>query len=255
MDSRRVDTDLEEEDEATSSVVILPDDPTNEANMLARQLSDYRQHSGIDVWGLAIYRCTYTSDTDWQAFMRILNNTVHSSLGRHGHPQLFTSLHWTVQSDRLTLDGASRDFVRKKFREWVEVQVMALKIKRSSVAESESPMDPEQVDLNIVWNQRFRFCVFVDQEVLESVIRDDAVIDGTEDLMSGGFVDLIDKDWNEDAAKVEDDGEKEDVGGYKTYEVGWMRTAIDTFIPRTYFLLGDGPFHEIYERPTAITRP
>jgi hypothetical protein len=57
---------------------------------------------------------------------------------------------------------------------------------------------------------------------------------------------FIEDMWDEESRK--------DVDGYKTYEVGWMRIAVDGLVPRTYLLLGEGPFSEVYKRPPVVVR-
>ena len=211
------------------------DTPYNDGSTLAQQLQNYRRHSSVDVWGFAIYRCSYDSESDWQTFIAILNERARGSLNFHSTPELFEKLDWAVQSDPSTLDGATRDTVRARFRNWVAEQTSQL---------------PDPQDINVTWNQRFRYCIYVDATVLESVVKN-APRPPQRDLAGVGCVDVISKEWDERAAQEEDE-EEEDIEGYKTYDVGWMKVSIDGLVPRIYMLLGEDPWSEIYQRPPAV---
>jgi hypothetical protein len=63
-------------------------------------------------WGFIIYRCTYTSDTQWAAFMSYLNTRVRRNLEAAGAGNLFTRVDWDVQEDR-ALEGAGVGEVRE----------------------------------------------------------------------------------------------------------------------------------------------
>jgi hypothetical protein len=63
-------------------------------------------------WGFIIYRCTYTSDIQWAAFMSYLNTRVRLNLEAAGAGDLFTRVDWDVQEDR-ALEGAGVGEVRE----------------------------------------------------------------------------------------------------------------------------------------------
>ncbi|XPT00521.1 hypothetical protein M3J09_009672 [Ascochyta lentis] len=68
-------------------------------------------------WGFIIYRCTYTSDTQWAAFMTFLNARVRLNLEAVGAGDLFARLDWDLQEDR-ALEGAGVREVRERFTQW-----------------------------------------------------------------------------------------------------------------------------------------
>lgn len=170
--------------------------------------------------------------------MNILNERARNLLRVHSTPELFEKLDWTVQSDLVTLDNAGRDAIRARFRERAAQQTASM---------------PEPDDLNVTWNQRFRYCIYVDAAALESVVSD-ALQPLERDLEGIGYVDLVVKDWDEQSAREEDEGE-EKVDRHRTYEIGWMKTAVDRLVPQTYMLLGEGPLSEVYERPPVVVKP
>lgn len=156
----------------------------------------------------------------------------------YSHPELYNTLSWPIQSDAQTLDGASKDFVRERFGEWDEREVADLQV------------GPD--DRNMRRNQRFRYCIHVDEKALISVVKD-APQPPAPDLRGIGYVNLVAKDWDEQEARDDGEGE-EDVDGKRMYDAGWMKVAVDGLAPETYQILdsGAGTFGMIYERPPRI---
>ena len=68
------------------------------------------------------------------------------------------------------------------------------------------------------------------------------------------YLDLVALEWDEGEALAENGGDEEKLDGCAAYDVGWMRVALDDFVPRTYMLLGESPFMELYERPPVVVR-
>ena len=231
-----------QEESEYAECAIDRDSDFNEAAALASQLPP-QQRAGIHNWGLVIYRCTYASDSAWQHFLDVLDTMTRHSLRTYSHPELYNTLSWTIHSNPQALDGASKDFVRERFQEWVEREIANLQI----------AMDYR---LTARWNQRFRYCIHVNEEVLESVVRD-APQPPLPDLQGVGYVNLIAKDWDEQEAKENDGEGEEEVDGKRMYDVGWMKVAVEGLAPRTYQLLGHGggPFSDLYERPPTIAMP
>jgi hypothetical protein len=62
--------------------------------------------------GFVVYRCTYTSDADWDRFMNFLNTQTKTSLENAEMGDLFPRVDWNVQQDA-SLDGASFEVVRE----------------------------------------------------------------------------------------------------------------------------------------------
>ncbi|KAK4906159.1 hypothetical protein LTR49_024645 [Elasticomyces elasticus] len=161
-----------------SGAVIDRESPFNEAAKLAQLLQVY-QKAGLSTWGFVIYRCTYSSDSDWQRFLNILNATVQGCLRAESHLEFYHTLSWTVQSDPQTLEGASKDLVREHFKRWVGREIADLHV--------------DSHELTVRHSQKFRYCLHVDEGALNSVIRD-APQPPSLDLHGIGFVNLIAKD-------------------------------------------------------------
>ena len=76
------------------------------------------RHLGHKHWSFTIYRCTYGDNGAWSRLMSILRDSVRESLAYYGTEELVDSFDCTVHEDASILDGASKDLVRQRFREW-----------------------------------------------------------------------------------------------------------------------------------------
>ena len=172
---------------------------------------------------------------------------------------LVRGLDWRVQDDAATLDGASKDEVRRRFRQLVSDQLKP--------EESDEPIVSYMAESE---NPRWNFCVHVDRECLDSVLRDPS--DGTIDPMSGQrFVNVIraDGDWetidydrfdwathtppeDPDEDDPHDEGE-EQIEGSRRHDVGWMKVQVGDLIPSLYDdLMKRQMWHPTYVRPPEI---
>ncbi|KAK5114557.1 hypothetical protein LTR85_010134 [Meristemomyces frigidus] len=224
-----------------SEVVMDRDESFNDAADLARQLAPYHG-AGCKSWGFVIYRCTYASDSAWEHFLDVLNARTRRSLREYSYPELYDTLSWSIESDDQTLNGASKDFVRERFRDWVEREIADLSIAPGHEG-------------TVRWNPKFRYCIHADEGVLKSVV-DDAPQPPAPDLDGVAYVNLVAKDSDEQEAKY--DGEKDlEVDGQRMYDVGWMKMAVDGLAPRAYslFACGGDTFSDLYERPPAVAIP
>jgi hypothetical protein len=121
---------------------------SNKADKLERQL----QEDGHKIWGWVIYRCTYSSDTDWADFMSRLRTHIEKSLGLHNGLDMMDSLDYQVFEDKALFDAASPVTVREHFRQWVQL----------------APQREQGVPA--MRSQRYNFCIHVDEEALQSII-------------------------------------------------------------------------------------
>jgi hypothetical protein len=62
--------------------------------------------------GFSVYRCTYSSDSEWKRFMAYLDTTVRAALAREELDDLCDRLDWAVQEDE-DLNKAKVDVVRR----------------------------------------------------------------------------------------------------------------------------------------------
>jgi len=113
--------------------------------------------SGYHTWGFVVYRCTYSNDLLWAAFVDTLQSVTESMLERSellGHR---AHLKWTFIEDRETFEDASVDTVRTQFQEWVGA--------RNVTRDGPGVDSPNVLDYSI----RFRYCLMVDKTCLESL--------------------------------------------------------------------------------------
>lgn len=118
------------------------------------------QETGFRKWGFRIYRCTYDDDDAWDRYMGNLENRLEKALKVTGSDYMLTPYHeWTIVEDREALDGAPKEEVRSRFREWSEAR---------SVERDGPGADHELIGL-IGLVARFEACIMVDKECLDSM--------------------------------------------------------------------------------------
>ncbi|MCJ1224048.1 hypothetical protein MMC12_000691 [Toensbergia leucococca] len=198
----------------------------NEGEVLKHQL----QEDGQRNWGFVIYRCTYGNDNLWNYFMKVINERVRASLDFYETPELMKTLDWRVEEDRAFLDGASKDQVRQHFRHWIVTNTAAGRKERLA--------------------PRYNYCVHVDKESLESVIKY-APQPPDADLAPIGYVNIISANWT-----FEEDEDEDEIEGCTQNDVGWMKAPVDGLAPGFYSMLGESGGWEIcYVRPPGIAEP
>jgi len=196
-------------------------------NNTADCIERYLQEDGHRTWGFVIYRCTYESDDDWGQFMERLRDQIRRTLEIYNGLDMMDSLSITVFEDRSILDGASTSVVREHFKQWA-----------ATAPQQEQGTGP-------ALSQRYRYCVQVDAEALESVIHD---------TISDGFVNLIWKDWEPDKPDHREEIE-EPVEGCTQHKVGWLNVAYqDVMVGMYYYLRGWNDWYAEYRRPPEVAR-
>ena len=195
----------------------------------------YLQEDGHRTWGFVIYRCTYESDDDWDQFMERLRYRIREVLEIYNGLDMIDSLSMTVIEDRSILDGASTSIVREHFKQWA-----------STAPQQEQGTGP-------ALSQRYRYCVQVDDEALESVIHDSPA-PPEPDTISDGLVNLIWKDWEPYRPDPREEVE-EPIEGCTLNNVGWMRVAYpDVMVGMYYYLRDYNDFYREYRRPPEVAR-
>ncbi|KAG8623333.1 hypothetical protein KVT40_008309 [Elsinoe batatas] len=203
------------------------------------------EECGDNVWGLTIYRCTYSDDSAWTRFMAIINERTRYSLDRQSLPELFTTLDWNVQDDRRLLDGATVDFVRERFKLWK--------------AEALKGVDERLIKCAL---PRHNHCIHVDEAALRSVV--DAPeppppkfhipgLDTKRPPMNlDGYVNLVAEVWDEDEGR--DSGVDEpEVDGEDYADVGYCRVQADYLAPTVYVqLMEQQGYRWLYNRPPGM---
>ncbi|KAJ5443955.1 uncharacterized protein N7458_007827 [Penicillium daleae] len=203
------------------------------ADRIEQDLYDY----GHRLWGFVIYRCTYQSNTAWTKFLRRLVADTEDVL--EGADDLLDHLAITVLEDPGKFDGATAAVVREHFNQWAATAV-----------EEEQGTTAQGLVPGLEGFQRYRYCIQVTQDELDSVLADD--------YERNGFLRMIWRDWKE-YEPFEEDGERfeeeeeEPLEGCTLEAVGWMRVPFwgVMFLPWSH-LRDPNAWYIEYRRPPAI---
>ncbi|KAF7171146.1 hypothetical protein CNMCM5623_003575 [Aspergillus felis] len=208
-------------------------------------LREALQQDGHRIWGLVVYRCTYKSDADWDEFIRRLRWCARRSLEFYQGLDLMDSLGLTVLEDRSRFDGATTSIIRDHFRQWAETAV-----------EAEQGAGARARD-----SQRYRYCIQVDEEALESVVHRAPAPWGEIRVNNVGYINLISKEWEpydpveyEDQEEVVEEPPEEPIEGCTLHDVGWMKVLYDRVMVSKYNYLRNGMAWEYeYRRPPQLS--
>lgn len=203
---------------------------------IADKIEHWLRKDGHRAWGFVIYRSTYQSDADWEELMRRLLADTTESLENMAGPDLLDNLALTVFDDPQKFDSASTAVIRDHFKRW------------ASTAEQEeqgTELDPNRV--RIQESQRYRYCIQITQEMLESVFADERE--------SMAVVRIIRLDWEEyspyeDGFRFDDEGEP--IEGCTLDDVGWINVPFKSVMVQTYSYLR-GEWETEYRRPPHIS--
>lgn len=224
---------------------------------------------GHRVWGFVVYRCynsrkttsssiaspdaEYTAenaavaaadddDNDddilWSRLLATLARCARRSLEVYNGLDLLDSLRMTVIEDRDgTLEGATSAVVRTHFAAWCD----------------DGAVVQEQGDgVTAGLSQRYRYCIWVDDEALESFRLNDEESnnDADEDDI---FVNLVWKDWEPSRPDPREPPVEPPLEGSRRPDVGWMRVAVNSIPVVMYELLRDqNSWYGEYRRPPEI---
>ncbi|KAL2837938.1 hypothetical protein BJY01DRAFT_220346 [Aspergillus pseudoustus] len=213
---------------------------------------------GHRAWGFVIYRCAYDSDSDWGAFMRrLLADTEEDVYCDTGEQDLLNNLAITVFEDRDAFDRATAATVREHFRKWA-----------ATAPQREQGTSYIQPPGHGFSSQRYRYCLQVGREELESVLRPDQVLSS----LYFSFVRLVDTYWEPNVGpaldleeeyqrlRAESEGNTwiydtdEPVEGCRDWNVGWMRINFSGAMVDPYAALReDYQWDVVYCRPPSVT--
>ncbi|KAL4809775.1 hypothetical protein BDV18DRAFT_129663 [Aspergillus unguis] len=227
------------DDPPTNPSKRTPDRSTfnNEADTIERLL----QHDKFRSWGLVIYRCTYTSNSDWDELMRRLCFCVTEMLKWHNGLDMLESFAPTVLEDT-RFDGATTATVRDHFKQWVVTACQ----KEQGIAWQ---------DAQYAESPRYKYCLMIDEEAMQSVLEVD--MDRLIWLNDSAYVKLIRRDWPDTfedgeelaaAPSVMDD--QEPIEGCTLNDVGWMKVRADRAQMESHFHMPD--WKTQYFRPPEI---
>ena len=127
------------------------------ASFEAQQVHEYLQGHNLDKWGWVIYRTSYKDDAAWERFQRYITTWSREALkGEDASHLVSGAAEWTFVSDP-ALDGASREQLRARFREWRKTAIQAENPRLASLPTTSEDM-----------TQRYIYFVQVDEEALGS---------------------------------------------------------------------------------------
>ncbi|KAL2808973.1 hypothetical protein BJX63DRAFT_407186 [Aspergillus granulosus] len=159
--------------------------PSQSSNPLGLRAADndprrkILEEDGHRIWGLVLYRSTYKSTADWAEFMRRLQFRTQEFIEIGHPPDLINSFRLTVMEDQAAFDGATTSIIREHFKQWTETAV-----------EEEQGVGVRPRDA-----QRYQYCLQVDEDALETVVRQTPGLEYSRYLNEAGYVRLINKDW------------------------------------------------------------
>lgn len=225
----------------------------NTADRLEKALNE----AGFQSWGFPIYRCTYQSDSDWAEFLRRYQWHVADSLKHVNGLDLLESFKMTVFENQALFDGVgvSTDTatIREHFQQWATLAI-----------QDEQGVSPDMLVFANVEAARYRFCLFVNEESLQSVLH--APLEDC--LDKHAFVNMLNGWWKAESLDDHDLEDLEDdeleairlelnfydpIEGYTVKDVGWMKVALCGAGLKGFSRMGeDGEWDRYYERPFEI---
>lgn len=205
---------------------------------ISDKIERFLREDGHRAWGFVIYRSTYQNETAWDQFMRrLLANTTELLEGGAGL-DLLDNLALTVFDDPSKFDNATTAVVRNHFKQWAATMEQ----------EEQGPIsDPKKI--RIPGSQRYRYCIQVTQQALESVLADDR--------KKMGYVHIILADWEEyspyeNGERFEE--EEEAIEGCTLEDVGWIKVPFNSLMPVIWgYLRSDCAWEIEYRRPPEIS--
>jgi hypothetical protein len=189
----------------------------NDADLVEWQMKRDRQR----IWGFALYRCTYSSEPDWQEFLARLNACTEHLLDQNNGRDLLLSLNLSLHDDRDIFDGATAAFVRQHFEQWAAA---AMASEGGEVA---------------CHSTRYNFCVRVSEEVLRSVVDSPLSVDDAL-VVEKAFVDIVWKDWEPYEAELPPGWLSPSEACLIMDDPGWARFSARWLMPTFYDLLSEG---------------
>jgi hypothetical protein len=167
--------------------------PINTSN----DLQDRLDEDGHRVWGFVIYRCTYGDDAAWDECLHRLNLSTRINMHFYEALHLLDDndgdrdyrFQQTVFQDAAKFDGASTQVVHRHFQEW---RALAFDAEQGSNEKIEAPRRREDCGPPFKAGVRYRFCVQIDEEVLQRILSCENPLSAVSD----GWVNLIEADWD-----------------------------------------------------------
>jgi hypothetical protein len=209
------------------------------------------QADGHRTWGFVIYRTTYSSDADWAQFMRRLRWWTTDAMEIFNGLDVLDRMTWTIFDDAEHFDGADTAAVRRHFRAWADAAVQSEQqqpdaVNAPPVSEGRSP--------------RYRYCIQVDAEALDSCVHDGPPPPDSR-LEQAGWVKVVDKNWIPRRENPVSAGRRSDphaydfepLEGVTEEHIGWLKCPLSAVMPEYYHLFRDlNGWSIVYRRPPAV---
>ncbi|KAI2720883.1 hypothetical protein CBS147332_4123 [Penicillium roqueforti] len=207
----------------------------NEADLIEINM----QGDGFKSWGIAIYRTTYKSDSDWEEFLRRFLGQVRRTLEYYEGLDMWDSFRPTVIEDKIQFDEATPAQIRDAFNEWAR-----------TACETEQGVTYDRAEW--AYGARYRLCILVDEDAVRSVL--DIPEDELDELNTTGFVVMINGRWAPEIPEgEEEDDEYEPLYGCTREDVGWMKVHYDRAqIVASTTMRNESDWDLEYQRPPAI---
>lgn len=217
----------------------------------ADELEQALKGAGFRTWGFVIYRCTYRSDADWAEFLRRYRWHVADTLECYNGLDLLESFQLTVFENEALYGNASTATIRENFQQWARTAI-----------QDEQGVSPDMIRHSSIQAARYQFCLFVDEESLQSVLRarPDDCLDGK------AYVNMLSGWWKPDslenysALEIEEFGAEgclddgyDPIEGLDLKDVGWMKVGFCDAGLSGFVAMGEnGIWDDYYERPPRI---
>ncbi|OBT62295.1 hypothetical protein VE03_08598 [Pseudogymnoascus sp. 23342-1-I1] len=158
--------------------------------------------------------------------MELLRRHIRFALECYDEVDMMDNLSLTIIEDRSTFDDASTCIVHEHFKQWAAT---------APDLEQGEGIGPGQ-------SQRYRYCIQVNEEALESVIEDE----------NDGFVNLIQKDLEPQTADDREPAE-DPIEDCTLHDIGWMMVDYqDVMVDMHNLLRGLNNWYLEYRRPPIV---
>lgn len=195
-------------------------------------LVDALEKDEQSLWGLIIYRTTYSDEEGWTQFLRELEEETRDEFTRYNGLEELEQKANTVMDDASQFDGMTSLQVREHCKQWI-----------SENFEREQGKPPADAIYPYGSAPRYRYAIQVDEETLKSMT--------SSNFNSKGWVRLIDLEWFED--RWDGDDVYEPIEGMTQEDVGWAQIHWYDFVCESYvnlYNINYWPSH--YRRPPQI---
>jgi hypothetical protein len=212
-----------------------------------RAISECLKNDKHDKWGWVVYRTTYNDDEAWNRFRDFIIEESREEIAKSEAPEIADSLEWTFVEDSATLDGASKNHLRSRFKRWA-----------SEALKSEQPR-VEDHKFGTYGIPRYSHFIIVDEGALKSAVYD-AAQPAKAELFGDGYVNFVDADWKPLSEYFPDDPEAaggevhEAIESCTEENVGWMKIGLHLVGPDFYRAMMGYPdvWYVMYQRPPEV---